>query len=146
MAVVAPVRRKGPVVTLPPPAARVRVYLLGCVALRFGLLAMTYAVSADRLTASPTFDVVELVAPVRTFAWVFAVVAVAAIGGALFPRERPTRALLWVCTVIELLFGSALLFSWTWSPAIAAFLPWAVADTIVAGIDMRPRHYPDDRR
>lgn len=124
---------------LPRPPAPLRIYLAGCVAFRFGLLCATYVISADRIRTSPAFDVVEQLAPLETFAWGFALLAVLAIGGAIWPSERPTRALLFVCFLAELLFGLALLFSWAWTPALAAFLPFAVADALVARMDYRRR-------
>jgi hypothetical protein len=113
-------------------SGRFRAYL-GVIAFWWLGYAYTFAVSANRLAANHTFDVVENLMPVRWFSLVFAVLGVAALAVALVPRHRPARLVLYVSTFVAMLFGLCLAFAGTTSPASVGFIGFACANIIASG-------------
>jgi hypothetical protein len=87
---------------------RLRVYLAIVAARSLGMGA-TYWASAPRIWRSPAFDVIEQLAPLRTFAVLWLALGLVAVGGVLFPGERGIRGVLVTSFGLELLFGLGVL-------------------------------------
>jgi hypothetical protein len=90
---------------------RLRVYLAIVAARSLGM-GVTYWASAPRIWRSPAFDVIEQLAPLRTFAILWLVLGLVAVGGVLFPGERGIRGVLVTSFGLELLFGLGVLLGY----------------------------------
>lgn len=111
---------------------RLRVYLVIVAARSLGM-GITYWVSAPRIWRSPAFDVIEVLAPLRTFAIVWLVLGLVAVGGVLFPGERGIRGVLVTSFGLELLFGLGVLLGTASSPAVVTWFTFAAIDLLVVG-------------
>ena len=117
---------------------RIRAFLAVNVFLWIGW-AYTYAVSNSRIGANPSFRVVEEIMPVEWFAVVFLILGLASLGGVIRPIETPTRVVLGLSSVIAVMFGLAVAFAGTTSPAAVSFVGFGLIDLILTGTNYRPR-------
>lgn len=116
-----------------------RVYA-GVVSLRMIGVGVTYWLADPRIESSPAFEVVTSIASLRTFAVLWTIVGVAALGEVIRPSERGFRALLVVSFFLSLLFGLGVLFGTPASPAVVTWFAYAATDLLVAGMPfVRPK-------
>jgi hypothetical protein len=96
-------------------------------------MGVTYWASAPRIWRSPAFDVIEQLAPLRTFAVLWLALGLVAVGGVLFPGERGIRGVLVTSFGLELLFGLGVLLGTASSPAVVTWFTFAAIDLLVVG-------------
>lgn len=108
------------------------------IALRSFAYAWTYGEVSPRVTETETFSVVVLIAPIHFYAACFAVVGIGAVVALIVGEERVTRFVAIVSVLFLLLFGLAILASWTWSPAGISMLALASMDILALSVPFRP--------
>ena len=112
---------------------RLRVYVAIVAARSLGMGA-TYWVSAPRIWRSPAFDVIEVLAPLRTLAIAWVILGVMAFGGVLWPSERGSRVVMVLSVGMSLLFGVGIMLGSASSPATVTWFAFAATDLLVSGM------------